>query len=147
MGGEDDLSNLSNQPIILNCIAEEDAFNYELAYWPSTEEIGEKVLRHLIQEEKDDTEKSIELVDMFTKVARKEYEIESSSFKKCRKRLEKAVGVITDQVEKLGLVCLVERDFYFSKDEETFYANPALFTVSFSQLSPHLYHQECMLYC
>lgn len=144
MGGEDDLSNLSNQPIILRCIAEEDAYNYELAYWPSTETIGEKLLAHLVQLEREDTEKSIQLVDMLTKIARKEFE--TGGYKKSRRRLEEVVG-INGQLEKLGLFCLVEREFYFSKDEEALYANPGLFTVSYNQLSPHLYHQECMVYC
>lgn len=138
----DEEDELSNQPIILNCIAEEDAFNYSLAYWPRDQQIGEKLLTYLAKEQKESSEEDIEFVDLLTQLARKELLIVSTEN---RKLLENAVG--NGQPEKLGILCLVKQDFYFSDKEKEFYENPDLFTVCFTQLSPHLYHQECMAYC
>ena len=80
---------------------------------------------------------------MLTQLARKEFLTDTS--KKSCARLEKVVG--NDGPEKLGIFCLVRQDSYFSDREKKFYENPDLFTICFAQLSPHLYHQQCMAYC
>lgn len=141
--GDDELS---NQPIILPCIAEEDVYGHKLAYWPCDKKAGEALLRRLAHLMDDDIERHVRLVDTLTFIAKKEFTAsELDDYKERLTELQLIFGVIMP--EKMGIFALVGKDSFYGDEEREEYENPALFIVKEAELSPHLYYQYCYAYC
>lgn len=136
---------LSNQPIILRCRSDKATFDHAIAYWPSDSEIGEKLLALLNRLlHADDKDEHVWLVVMIRKHAMNLPKTHGSHEKKIRKLLEEATG--SDTLDDLGIFSLLRPDFYSHESEKKAYDNPSLFLTDYSQLSPYLYHHQCIAY-
>lgn len=137
---------LCNQPIILYCIGEDDAYNHKLAFWPYKKASGAALLHLLDNLLENGIEKHVKLQDTLEFIARKTFDpIQTDGYISRLARLKLIFGDIP--VEKMGIFALVAQDSYFCDDQKAIYSDPNLFVVNEKELSPHLYTQICYAFC
>lgn len=137
---------LCNQPIILYCLGEEEAYNYKLAFWPYKKKQGTSLLVTLDGLLEKAIEKHVKLVDTLRFIAEKTLDpIQTDNYKSRLTMLQLIFGEVP--LEKMGIFALVAQDSYFCDDEKAIYSDPNLFIVKEVDLSPHLYTQICYAFC
>lgn len=127
---------LPNQPIILICQGEDRAYDSHLAYWPSTREIGHRVLDVLDDLREKDMDKHISVVDYLVVMAHLEKDIDTDN----QTLALESFGV--SSFGELGRFMILREPIYGSSNDRT----PTECIVEESSLSPFLYHFECDLF-
>lgn len=122
---------LSNQPIILFGVAEDDANNESLAYWPVTKSVGINFLNRLEKLACD--QKAVLLMNYLWEIAEGTLTETSENKNDALKRRILCIRFGVTHIGELGHFKLI--------------GPPSSCSVTLEDLSPHLYRQEVMLYC
>ncbi len=120
----------SKQPIILQVMRSDDPGqnDYELAYWPSSQDIGERFMKTLILLRDDDMDRHCELVSILT-YDDDEYDIAE---------LDDYLGDTLKKVSQLGKFKYLAH-WFMEKDREIDYCDR-------TSLDTFLYHEQCYDY-
>ena len=144
--------NLSNQPILIDCMHVRDhAQDFLIAYWPYDEEIGEKFVTYL-DESTCDLETigdNSDIINVINQVALHQTLVPSNPKKnKNSKNLQLLDSLFgPDSIDKLGLFLRVRTGGYRGVNHDDMYDDKEdLWFVNLWDLAPHLYSVESFAY-
>ncbi len=138
---------ISNKPIIMQCQGEDCSLSYAMAYWPASEKVGEKLLSYLddkLNGDEEDIILHVRFVDTLQMIAKGEFDDEK---KHKKRRLNFCLILSIDSIKEIGTIALIKSEYNWDTESQSDKEKkPDHWVIEMTQLSPHLYHQECQLF-